>query len=230
MNIEEKFVETIVQLKEIIKTLQDNLSQESNFNNLQRHKVTSSGYDIAYFSSIFMAVHKKAKRLWSDEEKLMNKLGPLEFSKIRMGMRTDYQNELATVYKALFYFVRAYQDTLYGTLLVLDGQSVGPFTSMQSCVGKKENKYRNKINLAIPEYIDWFSRWREKRNRIKSGVSCSLAKPANQLGVIFNIVKGKENAIVSDLKSVVTLKDAVEAIKMSYKLAKYINSIATKSS
>lgn len=223
-------METIVQLKEIIKTLQDNLSQKSNFNNLQRHKVTSSGYDIVYFSSIFMAVHKKAKRAWSDEEKLMNKLGPLEFFKIRVGMKTDYQNELATVYKALFYFVRAYQDTLYGTLLVLDGESVGPFTSMQSCVGKKENEYRNKINLAIPEYIDWFSRWREKRNRIKLGVSCSLAKPANQLGVIFNIVKGKENAIVSDLKSVVTLQDVVEAIEMSYTLARYINSIATKSS
>jgi len=59
MDIEEKFIETIVQLKEIIKTLQDNLSQKSNFNNLQRHKVTSSGYDIVYFSPIFMAVHKK---------------------------------------------------------------------------------------------------------------------------------------------------------------------------
>ena len=230
MDIEEKFVETIVQLKEIIKILQDNLFQKSNFNNLQRHKVTSSGYDIVYFSSIFMDMHKRAECAWSDEEKSMNKLGPLEFSKVRMRMRTDYQNELATVYKALFYFVRAYQDTLYGTLLVLDGHSAGSFTSMQSCMGKKENKYRNKISLAIPEYIDWFSRWREKRNRIKSGVSCSLAKPANQLGVIFNIVKGKENAIVSDLKSVVTLKDAVESIKMSYKLAKYINSIATKSS
>ena len=230
MNIEEKFVETIVQLKEIIKILQDNLSQKSNFNNLQRHKVTSSGYDIVYFSSIFMDIHKKAERAWSDEEKLMNKLGPLEFFKVRMGMRTGYQNELATVYKALFYFVRAYQDTLYGTLLVLDGQSAGPFTSMQSCVEKKENKYRNKINLAIPGYIDWFSRWRHKRNMIKSGVSCSLAKPADQLGVVFNIVKGKENAMLSDLKSVVTLKDAVEAIEMSYKLARYVNSIATKSS
>ena len=166
MDIEEKFIETIVQLKEIIKTLQENLSQKSNFNNLQRHKVTSSGYDIVYFSSILMAVHKKAERVWNDEEKLMNELGPLEFSKIRMGMKTDYQNELATVYKALFYFVRAYQDTLYGTLLVLDGQSAGPFTSMQSCVRKEENKYRNKISLAIPEYIDWFSRWRE--NAIES--------------------------------------------------------------
>ena len=230
MDIEENFVETIVQLKEIIKILQDNLFQKSNFNNLQRHKVTSSGYDIVYFSSIFMDVHKKAERAWSDEEKLMNELGPFEFSKIRMGMRTDYQNELATVYKALLYFVRAYQDTLYGTLLVLDGQSVGPFTSMQSCMGKKENKYRNKISLAIPEYIDWFSRWREKRNRIKSGVSCSFARPANQLGVIFNIVEGKKNAIVSDLKSVVTLKDAVEAIEMSYRLAKYVNSMRTESS
>jgi len=160
----------------------------------------------------------------------MNKLGPLEFSKIRMGMKTGYQNELATVYKALFYFVRAYQDTLYGTLLVLNGQSAGPFTSMQSCMGKKENKYRNKINLVIPEYIDWFLQWREKRNRIKSGVSCSFTGPADQLGVIFNIVKGKENAIVSDLKSAVRLEDAVEAIKMSYELAKYINSITTKSS
>ncbi len=230
MDIEEKFIETIVHLREIIKTLQENLSQKSNFNNLQRHKVTSSGYDIVYFSSIFMDVHKKAERAWSDEEKLMNKLGPLEFSKIRMGMKIDYQNELATVYKALFYFVRAYQDTLYGTLLVLDGQSAGPFASMQSCVGKKENRYRNKINLAIPAYIDWFSQWREKRNRIKSGISCSLAKPANQLGVIFNVIKGKKNAMVSDLKSVVTLQDAVEAIEMSYELARYVNSIATESS
>ncbi len=230
MDLEEKFIEIIALLKEIIKTLQENLSQKSNFNNLQRHKVTSSGYDIVFFSSIFMAAYRKAERAWGDEERLMNKLGPFEFSKISMRMKTDYQNELAIVFKALFYFVRAYQDTLYGTLLVLDGQSVGPFTSMQSCIGKIENRYRNRIDLAVPEYIDWFLRWREKRNRIKSGVSCSLAKPANQLGVIFNIVKGKENAIVSDLKSVVTLQDAVEAMKMSYELAKYINSIITKSS
>ena len=226
--IEEKLKEAIGQLKKTIETLQGSLSNRTSFNNLQRHKVTSSGYDIVYFSSIFMDVHKKAERSWSNDEKLMNELGPLEFSKIRIETRRSYQNELGTVYKAIFYFIRAYQDALYGTIRELDGEPAGKYTTIQECLSKKGKQYRDKIDKAIPRYFDWFISWREKRNKIKSGISCSLGKQSDQLGIMLNDVDGEKNAIRSDMKSLVTLEDVIEAVKMSYELAKYVNSIAAE--
>lgn len=227
-DIEEKLKETIVQLKETIDTLQDSLSNRSSFNNLQRHKVTSSGYDIAFFSSIFMDIHKKAERAWSNDEKLMNELGPLEHSTISMEMRKSYQNELGTVYKAMFYFVRAYQDTLYGSLRELSGEPAGKYTTIMECLSKKGKQYRDKINKAIPGYFDWFILWREKRNKIKSGISCSLGKQSDQLGIILSDVDGEKNAIRSDMKSLVTPEDVIKAVKMSHEFAEYVNSIAAE--
>ena len=227
-DIEEELKETIVQLKETIDTLQDSLSNRSSFNNLQRHKVTSSGYDIICFSPIFMGIHKKAERAWNNDEKLMNELGPLEYSKISTEMRKSYQNELGTVYKAMFYFVRAYQDTLYGSLRELSGEPAGKYTTIMECLSKKGRQYRDRIEKAIPRYFGWFISWREKRNKIKSGISCSLGKQSDQLGIILSDVDGEKNAICSDMKSLVTPKDVIEAVKMSHEFAEYVSSIAAE--
>lgn len=175
-----------------------------------------------------MNIHKKAERAWSNDEKLMNELGPLEHFKVSMEKRKSYQNELGAVYKAMFYFVRAYQDALYGTLKELSGEPVGKYKSVAECLHKKGEQYRDKIDKAIPGYFDWFMSWREKRNKIKSGIGCSLGKPSDQLGIMLSDVDGEKNAIRSDMKSLVTPEDVIEAVKMSRELAKYVSSIAAE--
>ena len=145
-----------------------------------------------------------------------------------METRKSYQNELGTVYKAMFYFVRAYQDALYGTLKELIGESAGKYTTIMESLSKKGKQYRDRIEKAIPGYFDWFIPWREKRNKIKSGISCSLGKQSDQLGIMLSDVDGEKNAIRSDMKSLVTPEDVIEAVKMSHEFAEYVNSIAAE--
>lgn len=83
-------------------------------------------------------------------------------------------DELAVVYKALFFTLRALQDVEYATLLELVGQKAGSGTSMSKCFKSKERVASNNpvlllIQRNIPLYEAWFIRFRNVRNELKTG-------------------------------------------------------------
>lgn len=119
----------------------------------------------------------------------------------------------------MFYFISAYQDALCGVLLILKGEKAGRYTSMYKTLRKENNPVRIIIVKTITEYIDWFYRWRDKRNKIKKGINLGLVGPSFDVGISFSYVYEKNNALVCDIKDAIRLSDIVQALRMSISLA-----------
>jgi hypothetical protein len=77
--------------------------------------------------------------------------------------------ELKAVYKAYFFFIRAFHDACYGVVLNLSNQSPGAYSSMNRCITKKASRVFEQIET-IPGYVNWFIAFKQKRDLIKSGV------------------------------------------------------------
>ncbi|MFC2028082.1 hypothetical protein ACFLU3_05295 [Chloroflexota bacterium] len=128
---------------------------------------------------------------------------------------------LKIVYKAMFYFVRAYQDAIYGIILEFNGKKAGSYSSMHKKLTKQTSPVYITIMDKFPEYREWFYRWRDKRDRIKLGVGLSMAGPGADVGITFERVSEKGGIIV-DCQDNIRLSDVTEAIRMSILLAETV--------
>jgi hypothetical protein len=116
-------------------------------------------------------------------------------------------------YKALLFFVRAYQDALYRAFLEARGEKAGKRSSMESALAG-DKPLGVLMRECLPEYRDWFPRWRKKRNRVKDGVSIGFTG-VNGFGLLFNSVSD-EGGLVADLaQTPLSLSDVIEAVSMS---------------
>lgn len=80
--------------------------------------------------------------------------------------------------KSLFYFVRSYQDAIYGLGLQLCGQTEG-HRSLADAIsnaakGKRASEAYEHLCGATVGYVEWFRRMRSLRNRIKHGRSAGM--------------------------------------------------------
>jgi hypothetical protein len=73
-----------------------------------------------------------------------------------------------TAFKSVHIWLRAYQDAVCGVLLSMRGEAVGRHTSMGDRLkpGKPIGTY---LAEHLPEYAEWFSEWRDRRNDMKVG-------------------------------------------------------------
>ncbi|MFH2057776.1 MAG: hypothetical protein ABIJ59_02615 [Pseudomonadota bacterium] len=129
-------------------------------------------------------------------------------------------NELKAVYKAYFFFIRAFHDACYGILLNLNGQQAGAYSSMNKCLKKQPKPMYNQV-ASIDNYIDWFKDFKNKRDSIKKGVSFSLCGPQWDVGVGFTKVTRAGGVTVNvdpQAKDKFRLKNLIIAFSYSTKL------------
>jgi len=85
----------------------------------------------------------------------------------------DPTRRFITAFKSAYIFIRAYQDAVCASLLELQGRPAGKYRSMKDCL--KEGSATDCIlGEALPEYAEWFRRWRADRDEIKLGARFSL--------------------------------------------------------
>ncbi len=126
-------------------------------------------------------------------------------------------DRLAVAYKALFFFVRAFQDLAYATLLELSGQRSGEGTSMKDCFTpqkgnrRSNNPIRADIASALPEYEAWFKSFRELRNDFKRGRGHGSSTRDGCIKVAIDIQRGN----VSERRALIGLDDVVSALEMN---------------
>lgn len=103
------------------------------------------------------------------------------------GTRADNADarRLFSFTKAFYLFVRAYHDSLYGVLFELATGNPAGDRRMQKAAHQAQNPVGEVIREHLPEYFDWFERWRAQRNAIKDGVGFSTVGPIEDLGVAF---------------------------------------------
>lgn len=118
--------------------------------------------------------------------------------------------------KAFYLFVRAYQDSLYGVLFKLvTGQPAGD-RRMQRAAQRAHNPVGELIRMHLPEYFEWFDRYRAQRNAIKNGVGFSTVGPTEDLGVAFTDFTGPGGVRVSfHRENIVRVSDLAAALSAS---------------
>ena len=109
---------------------------------------------------------------------------------------------LILAYKGLFFFIRAYQDTLYRVLLELEtSKDAGRYRRMIHAISedqsyKTDNPVGALLASSFPEYLGWFLDWRERRDSVKLGAGFYISGPEPDIGVGFNIVTRKGGIII----------------------------------
>jgi hypothetical protein len=124
--------------------------------------------------------------------------------------------QLKVAYKSYFLFIRAFHDACYGVLLNLHSQRPGKYSSMNDCIKNEKSLVHDKI-ITIPNYVEWFKSFREKRDIIKLGVDFSLCGPENDVGISF-VKATAERGIVVDVSengNKCRIGDLVTAINFS---------------
>lgn len=155
-NATEEFGQAISGLKILIKN--KNLTKFKNI-----HRFSVAAYDILYSFDIaaeYSIDLLKLNNQWL-EQKQIDKTTPISPKYFEI-------HRLELMYKALFYFLRVFQDEANRLLLGLLGSEPGPGSSMQKSLKNEQNPVTQALNKTFPEYKDWFFELRERRNRIKS--------------------------------------------------------------
>ena len=126
-------------------------------------------------------------------------------------------DRLAVAYKALFFFLRAFQDLAYAILLELSGQRSGQGTSMKDCFTpikdglKSNNPIRADIVSALPGYEAWFKSFRDLRNDFKNGRGHGSSTSEGRIKVGIDLQRGN----VSERRALIGLDDVTSALEMS---------------
>jgi hypothetical protein len=126
------------------------------------------------------------------------------------------QRQFPTAFKSVFIFVRAYQDAVCGFLFELRGQRAGRYTSMANAL-KEGKPTRTFLDEKLPDYREWFSLWKTRRDKIKGGGSFGLAFDAEDtLSLIFLY---PESDGMTTEEQHIGLPDVIKGLEMSADLA-----------
>ena len=137
-------------------------------------------------------------------------------------MTQAIDTKLMITYKSLFYFVRVHQDAMYCVLRRLVGLPVSKAyekRSLGTVLLKDSSPNPNHpvakvLTTRLPDYIPWFIRWRDRRNKVKEGVQFSIAGPAENIGIGFTRLDYTTGGLIVDCapENAVRLSDVVEAL------------------
>jgi hypothetical protein len=215
----------IEEFEKEFKSANAELAEWEKINHYQRDKLIGTSEDIIGFSKIFSDIHLSTKALLIKDTQLMSEnFGSLKFIQERSQSKEyksliSNEEALKVAYKGYFYFIRAFQDAVYGVLLNLLDENIG-----QSMKGMKkalkDSSPVNKWILEIDGYKEWFLEFREKRNKIKIGVRFNIRGPQWDPGVGFSIPT-KDGGTSSGTDSV-KIMDLIKAIDMSAEALKLI--------
>jgi hypothetical protein len=152
--------------------------------------------------------------VWQAEQPLPTPEEWAEVAELMQGeVTTEPYAKVKVGYKALLFFVRAHQDALYRVFLEARGETAGPKSSMSSGLGDGK-PLAQLVSEGFPQYLEWFPRWRAKRNRVKDGVSIGFTG-VDGFGLLFQSVSD-EGGLVADLaQTPFSLPDVIEAVSMS---------------
>ncbi|MFC1932593.1 hypothetical protein ACFLXU_03050 [Chloroflexota bacterium] len=206
-----------------------------------RHQASNSANDIIKFvETIFIPTYESLPTMKESELKgvipLLDYSGlsldeihkesirrTFESMRISNEVTKEPMRKLEICYKALFMFVRAYQDAMLKMLLAIEGQAPGNNSSMTQAVDWKTGKFKENniighlLSDELPDYATWFSYWREKRNKVKEGIGYGISGDIKDIGISFNTVT-RQGGIVVNNESVKII-DVISAIEMSSRLA-----------
>jgi len=216
------FDQAVARLKQAYLDLDHCLSSTHVVSHRTRHQAGVGASDIVTFCiTIFKDAHADAvNRLTESSHILGAAIFNPQLIKKGLNVSSDACSKLIVSYKALFYFVRAYQDALYKVMLEIEGQSPG-YGSMATASQNPRNKVAEILNIYLPEYKQWFINWKKKRDDVKLGANFSISGPEEILGISFVTVNEDSGGIVIDCSEskAVRISDIVEAINFSAKLA-----------
>lgn len=186
-----------------------------------RMRMAQSATDVIAFVPIFRQAHTAAVEVHRQEAQNVyeiisviggGKVGDLDVDDLARSAR-----ELQVSYKALYFLIRAFQDRLYtvAARLLAPGDAAGQ--SMGAAFKRPQNPVRRFLDERVPAYVEWFPAWRDQRNRVKDGVSFSIAGPQEDLGIRFDEFKAHGGLSV-DLAHAVRLGNIVAALDNSASL------------
>lgn len=133
--------------------------------------------------------------------------------------------KLQNLYKSMFFFLRAYHDTLYRAIREMQGQRAGKYGSMSKALNEA-NSVRFLLDERLPEFIGWFADWRDKRNLIKEGVNFSIAGPQTNPGITFTRVDPRTGGITVDVSQGIRLAEITEALVRTTELMALVTDFA----
>jgi len=140
-----------------------------------------------------------------------NNIGPTIFS--------EESFTLGPLLKSFLFFLRLYQDILAGGFLILNGDKVGPYTSMKDCLKLNKRKEKKHLSLIfeehLPGYPEWFSEFRKLRNDAKLGFSNSIMVNGLDIGIGFLIVDNKNDSMISGGGKSLKISDMALALQYS---------------
>jgi hypothetical protein len=151
---------------------------------------------------------------------------PMEWWRENQAAFTTLQQETATLFKATYFFLRAFQDSMCVVLLRVEGLD-GKNKSMFDCLRPgKEAKgnlgpVRRLLEERVPNYCEWFLRMRSRRNRIKSGQvtgNGSVHMLGEPLQIPLAYVEDDPEPHVHAGRETLLLREIIEACEQSHSL------------
>jgi hypothetical protein len=237
MQIIESLTQLIVDIEAFeaqLKASAQNLSICGKVRHSVRGRMNDCGMDIAHFSSVFCDAHTDATAWAIDDVEIHNQtignfqraLVLIESRRESLAARREEESRrgLAVAYKAILFFLRAFQDSAYAVLVEVTGGSAPAYPSMSFCLNKRRNGPAFKVISEIEGYEAWFKKMRDWRNSIKSGVGLGLSGPQTNVGVVFVKLTDENAQTVTD--ETIHLRDLIKGVRYSHQLLSAIDQIA----
>jgi len=143
----------------------------------------------------------------------------------RVDERYDASDRGLACYKAMFYFVRAYQDAVARAFRLVYGQDWGKFTSMHDILKNKDQPPGSELVSKLPQYADWFYEFRNKRNEIKLGVSLAVGP---DLSIIFVTEEVRNDGLryIVDMRRIFRFEEMQLALIRSTEVTRFCKALA----
>lgn len=139
----------------------------------------------------------------------------------------DMAAQFAVVFKALFFFIRAHQDSLCALVFLAHfpaGSRPGEY-SMSKHLKQRKRVYEFVMD-EVPGYEEWFWHWRDLRNQVKRGANFSYTTIGDDLVVGFSTVIPDGGGVIMADAGRVTLMDLITGLNLSTNLQLAISRVA----
>jgi hypothetical protein len=161
---------------------------------------------------------------------LFASLRPPSADVANVALRSAHPNELSTqpgaharlrlAFKQMFFSLRSLQDALNTSCFFL---VEGTFptrkkASIQFALGHPESPVGSILANQVPGYDQWFTRWRDQRNRVKDGTGFGTFQLDGDIGIHFTSVTDDNVYVVDPSTSRVGLNDVAEALRETTRL------------
>lgn len=232
MNNAVQLEESIEKLKVSWRELSTTLELKTKVSVTQRHRMVAHSLDIINFSGIFIETHSQWLSLVESEIKRTAGMSHEEWSKdsqYRIIEDMKIMDRNAVSYKAMYYFIRALQDAVYGVLLELGGKKSKKYLNMSRCSTDKKDSVNQILSKEFPNYFKWFDEFRTQRNKIKEGITYGGGYDSDRrLSLNMHIVREEETPPYIDIDFVLDIDDIIKAVEMSVSLLDFTNKFAVE--